>query len=102
MAAFSPGVVEKSPEAVGEQPPWDNLPPWVLRKAIFLGRRHANAVQGVPDIRAVAEAVQGVGVPPGSLRLRQFRYGTLPALARPRRVFPADEAKYIPMKPCPG
>src|SRR5262249_36331664 len=59
-------------------------------------------VQSVPDTREIADAVQRVGALPGGLRLRQFRGGALPARARPRRVFLADEAKYIPLKPCPA
>jgi hypothetical protein len=66
-----------------------------LRHAVFLSRRHAKEVQGVPDVREVAEAVQSVGLLPGSLRLCQFRRGALPTLPRPRRVCPAHEAKRL-------
>src|SRR6266699_5514233 len=64
-------------------PPLDRPPPWILRQAIFLSRRYSKEVRGVPD-HEMADAVEGVGVLPGSLRLRQFCYSAFPALARPR------------------
>ena len=84
------------------QPSLDSPPPWVLRQAVCLSRRHAKEVQGVPDVREVAEAVQGVGLLPGSLRLCQFRRGALPALPRPRRVSTAQEAKCLTLPASPG
>src|SRR6266404_5370196 len=77
----------------------DTPPPWVLHEAVFLRRRHANEVQGVPDVREVAETIQGVGVLPGGLHLRQFRGSAVPTLAGPRRVLPVYEAKRIAMPP---
>src|SRR5262252_7959174 len=97
MAEFSPDVVEKSSEAVVEQPLLESPLPWVLRHAVFLSHEYPTGVQGVPDAREIAKAVQGIGVLPGGLRLRQFRGGTPPALTRPRRVGPAHEAKRIPV-----
>src|SRR6266568_3328205 len=37
-AGFSPGVVEKSPAALGEQPPLASPPAWVLRHTVCLSR----------------------------------------------------------------
>ena len=101
MAWFSPGVVEKSPEVVLEQPPLDSLPAEVLRQAVFLRRIHAKRVQIIPDAGEIANAVEGIGVLPGSLRSGQFRRGVLPALARPCWVIPAQEAKGIAVSASP-
>src|SRR4051812_15353174 len=97
MTGFSPGVVEKSPAAAVEQLPLDSPPLWVLHEAVFLGRWHAIKVQGVSDIRKVTEVIEGVGVLPSSLRVRQFCRGDFPALPRPCRVSMAHEAKRIPL-----
>src|SRR5262245_20034482 len=78
MAGFSPGVVEKSSETVVEQPPLARSRTRISRQALLVSRRHAKEVQRVTD------AVQGVGMLPGGLRLRQFRRGVLPAFTRPR------------------
>jgi len=101
MAGFSPGVVEKAPEAVLEPSPRDSPPAEVLRQAVFLRRTHAQGVQSIPDAGEHANAVEGVGVLPGSLRLGQFRDGALPALARPGWVVPAQEAKGITLPASP-
>ena len=95
-------AAHQSPEAVVEPPLMNRPPPWVLHEAVFLRRRHAHEVQGVPDVREVAEAVQGVGVLPGGLHLRQFRGSAVPTLAGPRRVLPVYEAKRIAMPPGPS
>src|SRR5439155_2136944 len=102
MAGFSPGVVEKSSETVVEQPPLASPLTRVSHQALLLSRRYAKEVQGVPDGHEVTNAVQGVGMLPGSLRLRQFRRGVLPAFTRPRGVSTAHEAKRIPLPPGPG
>jgi len=102
MAGFSPGVVEKSSETVVEQPPLASPLTRVSHQALLLSRRYAKEVQGVPDAHEVTNAVQGVGMLPGSLRLRQFRRGVLPAFTRPRGVSTAHEAKRIPLPPGPG
>jgi hypothetical protein len=83
--------VEKSSETVVEQPPLASPFTRISRQALLLSRRHAKEVQGVTD------AVQGVCMLPGGLRLRQFRRGLPPAFTRPRGVSTAYEAKRIPL-----
>src|SRR5262252_6785039 len=102
MAEFSPGVVEKSSETVMEQPPLASSLTRVSHQALLLSRRYAKEVQGVPDAHEVTNAVQDVGMLPGSPRLRQFRRGVLPAFTRPRGVSTAHEAKRIPLPPGTG
>ena len=94
---FPQALWRSRPKAVREQPPLASALTRVLRQAVCLSRRHAKEVQGVPDTHEVADAVQGVGMLPGDLRLRQFRRGMLPALPRPRGVSTAHEAKRIPL-----
>ena len=38
-----------------------------LRHAVFLSRRHAKEVQGVPDVHEIAEVVEGVSMLPRGL-----------------------------------
>src|SRR6266704_2144984 len=94
-AGFSPGAVEGSPEAIVEQPPLASPPAWVLRHDVFLSHAYPKGVQGVPDAREVADAIQDVGVLPGRLRLRQFRGRAFPARARPGRVILVHPGKDI-------
>ena len=61
----------------------------------FLSRAYPKGVQGVPDAPEIADAVQDVGALPGSLRLRQFRGGAIPAHARPGRVIQVHPGKDI-------
>ena len=97
MAGFSPGVVEKPPETVVEQPLLASPLTRVSHQALLLSCRHAKEVQGVPDTHKVTNAVQGVGLLPGGLCLRHFRCGMLPAFTRPRGVSTTHEAKRIPL-----
>ena len=97
MAGFSLGVVEKPPETVVERPLLASPLTRVSHQALLLSCRHAKEVQGVPDTHKVTNAVQGVGMLPSGLRLRQFRRGLLPAFTRPRGVSTAHEAKRIPL-----
>ena len=48
--------------------------------------------------RQVAKAVQGVGLLPGTLGLFKFEDRSVPAFARPCRIFPVQPGKNITTK----